>query len=56
MDVEPEKIMKIIKTMNHKAATLDGDLPVKLIKEFSEELALPLAHLVSSCFSRGYLS
>ena len=51
--VEPEKIMKIIKKMNHKAATLDGDLPIRIIKEFSEELSLPIAHLVSSCLSVG---
>ena len=51
--VDPEKIMKIIKKMNHKAATLDGDLPIRIIKEFSVELSLPLAHLVSSCMSVG---
>ena len=45
--------MKIIKKMNHKAATLDGDLPIRIIKEFSVELSLPLAHLVSSCMSVG---
>ena len=51
--LDPEKIMKIIKKMNHKAATLDGDLPIRIIKEFSVELSLPLAHLVSSCMSVG---
>ena len=51
--VDPEKIMKIIKKRNHKATTLDGDLPIRIIKEFSVELSLPLAHLVSSCMSVG---
>ena len=39
--------------MNHKAAIIEGDLPVKLIKEFSDELSLPLSHLISSCLSEG---
>ena len=51
--VEPEKIIKIIKKMNHKAATLDVDVPIRIIKEFSEELSLPISHLVSSCLSVG---
>ena len=51
--IEPEKIVKIISKMNHKAATLDGDLPIKLIKEFKEELSLPLSHLINSCMSTG---
>ena len=51
--VEPEKIVEIIKRMNHKASTLDGDLPVRIIKEFDEELSLPICHMVSSCLSVG---
>ena len=39
--------------MNIKAATLDGDLPVRILKEFSEELSLPLSHMVGSCLSVG---
>ena len=51
--VEPDKIVKIIQKMNHKAATLDGDLPIRIIKEFADELSLPLSHLVSSCLAVG---
>jgi hypothetical protein len=51
--VEPEKIVKITNRMNIKAATLDGDLPVRILKEFSEELSLPLSHMVGSCLSVG---
>ena len=51
--IEPSKIVKIISKMNHKAATLDGDLPIKIIKEFKEELSLPLSHLINSCMSTG---
>ena len=51
--VEPEKVLTIISKLNHKAATLDGDLPVKLVKEFSEELCSPLTHLINSCMSSG---
>ena len=51
--VSPEKVSKIISKMNHKAATIEGDLPVKLIKEFSDELSLPLSHLISTSLSEG---
>ena len=51
--VEPEKIMKIIQHMNPKAATLDVDLPIRIIKEFSDELSIPLSHLVGSCLGAG---
>ena len=51
--VDPEKVTEIINKMNHKAATVDGDIPVKIIKEFSEELSLPLTHMVNSCLSGG---
>ena len=51
--VDPEKVCKIIKKMNHKAATVEGDLPASIIKEFQEELSIPLSHLISTCFSTG---
>ena len=51
--LDPEKIIKIVKKMNQKAATLEGDLPVRIINEFSEELSVPLSHLVSSCLTGG---
>ena len=51
--MEPEKIEKIINKMNHKAATVEGDLPIRLIKEFKEELSLPLSHLINNCMAAG---
>ena len=39
--------------MNKKSATIQGDLPMRLISEFSVELAFPLAHLVTSCMKSG---
>ena len=39
--------------MNHKAAAVEGDLPIRLIKEFKEELSLPLSHLINSCMAAG---
>ena len=53
VSVEPDKIKKIIRKMNHKAATLEGDLPIKILKEFSEELSSPLSHLISCCLAAG---
>ena len=39
--------------MNKKAAGVPGDIPMKLISEFSYEFSRPLSHLINSCFSQG---
>ena len=51
--VDPEKVCKVIQKMNRKAATVEGDLPAKIIKEFQDEISIPLSHLISTCFSTG---
>ena len=51
--VEVENVVKKIKSMNKKAATLEGDLPMKLIAEFAEELAYPLANIINEGFLQG---
>ena len=51
--VEPRKVHKVIQTMNKKAATVDGDIPMKLISEFSVEIAFPLSHIINSCIESG---
>ena len=47
------KVKKIIKSMNKKAAGVPGDIPMRLINVFSNEFSRPLAHLINSCFSQG---
>ena len=39
--------------MNKKAAAAPGDIPMKLISEFSVELATPLAHIYNVCLANG---
>ena len=39
--------------MNKKAATVVGDVPIKIISEFSVELATPLAHIYNVCLENG---
>ena len=39
--------------MNQKAASVPGDLPMRIIKEFCDELSQPLTHLINSCLSQG---
>ena len=51
--ISPFKVSKIIRKMNKKAAAVPGDLPMRIISEFSEELSRPLAHLINNCFSQG---
>ena len=51
--VEPFKVHDAIQKMNRKAATIQNDLPMKLIVEFSVELAFSLSHIINSCLTRG---
>ena len=39
--------------MNKKASTVPGDLPMKLIQRFADELTLPLCHIINSCLQGG---
>ena len=48
--IEPRKIMEIVKNMNRKSASVNGDLPMKLVTEFAMELSLPLTHIFNSIF------
>ena len=47
--IEPWKVNKIIQSLNKKAATILGDIPMKIISEFSVELSTPLAHIYNDC-------
>ena len=51
--IEPIKVYEVIEGMNKKAATVPGDIPMKLIAEFSVELAEPLAHVFNVCLQEG---
>ena len=51
--ISPSKIEKAIKTMNKKSAGVPGDIPMKLIAEFSFELSRPIAHIVNHCLTQG---
>ena len=58
MDCKPPKIsvskvVKVIKSMNKKAAAVPGDLPIKIISEFCDELSRPLTHVINSCLTLG---
>ena len=43
----PDRYVKVIKSMNKKAAAVPGDLPMKIIAEFCDELSRPLTHLIN---------
>ena len=51
--VEPYQVNSAILKMNRKAATIANDIPMKLICEFSVELATPLAFVINSCINQG---
>ena len=39
--------------MNKNSATVPGDLPMRIISLFSDDLALPLSHLIGSSLQAG---
>ena len=51
--IEPYQVYKAILSMNKKAAAAPGDIPMRLIYEFSVELATPLAHVYNECLIQG---
>ena len=51
--IEPLKVYQTIMKMNKNAATVPNDIPIKLIAEFSVELAFPLAHIINFCLKNG---
>ena len=51
--VEPRKIHETIRRMNKRAAVVQNDVPMKVISEFSVELAFPLSHIFNCCLKTG---
>ena len=51
--IEPFKVYQTINSMNKKAATIPGDLPIKLFVEFAVEISFPLADVINSCMAAG---
>ena len=51
--IQPWKVHEVILSLNKKAATVPGDIPIKLLKNFSVELATPLAHIYNCCLEEG---
>ena len=52
-EISAARVVKVIKTMNRQATAVPGDIPMKIISEFGDELSRPLAHLINSCFTLG---
>ena len=52
-NVGPYKVFKAIKKMNKNCATVQGDLQMKVISTYADELTLPLTHIINSCLQNG---
>ena len=52
-NISPFKVLKTIKKMNQNAATVPGDLPMKIISKFADDLSLPLTHIVNHGLQSG---
>ena len=50
---EPMQIYEKIKSMKKKASTVPGDIPWRIISEFSVELAFPLSNIYNSASLAG---
>jgi hypothetical protein len=46
-------VLKTIKKMNKNSSTVPGDLPMRIISLFSDDLALPLSHLIGCSIQNG---
>ena len=51
--IEPYQMYQKIQKMSTRKATVKGDIPMKIIKEYSAELAGPLAHIISYAIKSG---
>ena len=51
--IEPHQVHRAMLGMNKKAAASPGDVPMRLLSEFSVELAAPLAHIYNECLIQG---
>ena len=51
--ISPEIIQLTIKGLNKKSACVEGDLPIKIIAEHSQEISAPLCHIINSMFMEG---
>ena len=51
--ISVSKVVKVIKSMNKRAAAVLGDLPMRIIQDFCDELSRPLAHIINSCLTQG---
>ena len=51
--IEPYQMYQKIQKMSTRKANVKGDMPMKIIKEFSAELADPLAHILSYAIKSG---
>ena len=52
-EIQPHEVNKIIGKLNKKSATVQNDIPVKLLCEFSVEISFPLAHIINFCLKNG---
>ena len=52
-NIGPYKVLKTIKKMRKNACTIKGDLPMKVISEFADDLTLPLSHIINSSLQQG---
>ena len=50
---EPFQIYEKIKTMKKKAPTVSGDIPWRIILEYSVELSIPLSNIYNSATLDG---
>ena len=50
---EPHEVYEYLKRIKTNTATIKGDIPAKIVKEFAPELSEPLANILNCMVERG---
>ena len=50
--IVPSMILQVLKSINKNASTVNNDVPMRLIVQFSNEVSLPLTHIINCMFEQ----
>ena len=51
--ISPDDIIQVFSQINKKSATVKNDIPMKLLFQFSNDISIPLCHIINSMFESG---
>ena len=51
--ITPDKVQAVMRKMKMKLSMVPGDIPIRLLNLFSEEMSKPLTNLINTMFEQG---